>query len=131
MIEKKKTSPWVWVGIGCTVALIGLFAIIAFIFFIAFTAMRSADPFKDAVQQARNDPRAVEALGTPIEPGWFMSGSINTQNQSGNADINVPLKGPKQKGSIHVVGTKEGGRWTYTRMLLTPANGPPIDLLSR
>ncbi|MEO8383210.1 MAG: cytochrome c oxidase assembly factor 1 family protein [Acidobacteriota bacterium] len=124
-----KTSPWVWVGIGCAVILAGMVAFVAFIVFVVFGSMRSSDPYKEALQRARNDPRVIAALGTPIEPGLFVSGSINTQNQSGTADLSIPISGPKQSASIHVVGTKEGGRWTYTRIVVTPKDGPVIDLL--
>jgi hypothetical protein len=58
-----------------------------------------------------------------------MSGSISTSGPSGNCDINIPLKGSKQNGSLHVVGMREGGRWSYSRMIMTPAKGDPIDLL--
>jgi hypothetical protein len=125
-----KTTPWVWIGVGCGVALMGIAGFIAFMVFAIFTSMRSSAPYRDAVQRAQNDPRVIEALGRPIEPGWFISGSINTSGQSGDANLDVPVSGPKQSGSIHVVGTKEGGRWTYTRMLFTPASGPTIDLLA-
>lgn len=124
-----KTSPWVWVGVGCAVLFAGAVAFVAFIVFVVFAAMRSSDPYKDAMQRAQNDPRVMAALGTPIEPGWFISGSINTENRDGNANISIPISGPKQSASIHVAGTKEGGRWTYTRMIVTPATGPTIDLL--
>ena len=129
MNEPKRTNPWVWVGIGCGVLVVGCVVFVAFIAFVVVGAMRSSTPYKDAMQRAQTDPRVIEALGSPIEPGLFISGSINTQNQSGDADINIPVSGPKGKASIHVVGTKDSGRWTYTRMIVTPAKGEPIDLL--
>jgi hypothetical protein len=127
--QKRKTSPWVWVGCGCGAIIIGGIAFIAFIVFVVFAAMRSSDPYKDGLERARGDARVQESLGAPIEPGWFISGNIKTQNNSGDCDVSIPLKGTKQRGSLRVVGTKDGGRWTYTKMLVTPASGPPIDLL--
>lgn len=124
-----KTSPWVWVGLGCGVLIAAGIAFVAFIVFVVFASMRSSDPYKEALQRARNDPRVIATLGTPIEPGMFVSGSINTQNRSGNADISVPVHGPKAKGTIHVVGTKSEGRWSYTTMTFTPERGDPVDLL--
>lgn len=124
-----KTSPWVWVGIGCGVLVVGMAAFVAFIVFVVFASMRSATPYKDGLARAQADPRVIEALGAPIEPGWFLSGSISTSGRSGKCDIDIPLKGSKQNGSLHVVGSREGGRWTYSRMLLTPDKGDPIDVL--
>ena len=129
MNDKKKTSPWVWVGIGCGVLLVGVVAFVGFIVFIVGSAMRGNQPYKDGLARAQADPRVIEALGAPIEPGWFVSGKINTAGRSGQADIDIPLKGSKQNGSVHVVAMKEGGRWTYSRMIMTPDTGEPISLL--
>ena len=128
-LKKKKTSPWVWVGCGCGAFLVAGIAFAAFIVFVVFAAIRSAEPYRDGVARAQADPRVIEALGAPVEPGWFVSGSINTHNRDGDCDISVPLKGAKQAGSLRVIGTKDDGRWTYTRMTVTPETGPPIDLL--
>lgn len=126
---KKKTSPWVWVGCGCGLVIAAGLAFVAFIVFVVFASFRSAEPYKDGLARARADARVQEALGTPIEPGWLLSGSINTKNRGGDCDITIPLEGARQKGSVHVVGTKADGRWSYTKMLVTPESGPPIDLL--
>ena len=128
--QPKKRAIWPWVLTGCGVLIAGGIVFVVVIMGVVFGSMRSSDPYKEAMQRAQNDPRVTEALGTPIEAGFFVSGSINVDNASGKADLNVPIHGPKGKGSIHVVGTKEGGRWSYTRMLVTPASGPTIDLLS-
>ena len=125
-----KKSPWLWVGIGCGVLIVGIVAFIAFLVFVVGTAMRANTPYKDGLARAQADPRVIEALGAPVEPGWFVSGNISTSGPSGTCDINIPLKGSKQKGSVHVVGMKEGGRWSYQRMIMTPDRGDPIDLLS-
>lgn len=126
---KKSTSVWVWVGCGCGLLLAGFIAFICFIVFVVFAAMRSAQPYQDGLQRASVDPRVLEAFGSPIEPGWFLSGSIKTENQTGTADISIPISGPKQSGHIQVTGTKSGGRWRYTTMTVIPKSGPPIDLL--
>ncbi|HYC91117.1 MAG TPA: cytochrome c oxidase assembly factor Coa1 family protein [Thermoanaerobaculia bacterium] len=127
--KKKGTSPWLWVGCGCALLVAAAVTFVAVIVIGVFAAIRAADPYKDGVERARGDARVQEALGTPIEPGWMLSGSIQTQNRSGDCDITVPLNGSKQSATLRVVGTKDDGRWTYTKMLVTPETGPPIDLL--
>lgn len=131
MSERKSTSPWVWIGVGCGVVILGGIALIAFIVVVVFGAMRSSAPYQDAMQRAQDDPRVAQLLGTPIKPGLFISGEINTKNRSGDADIEIPISGPKGKATIHVMGTKDGGRWTYSRMTVTPEKGGDvIDLLN-
>jgi hypothetical protein len=129
MNEQNRTSPWVWVGVGCAVLVVGAVAFVAFIGIVVVGAMRSSTPYQDAMERARTDPRVIEALGSPIEPGLFISGTINTKNQSGDADLSIPISGPRGKARIHVVGTKDSGRWSYSKMVVTPEKGDVIDLL--
>ena len=127
-MNKKSIGFWIFLGCGgLAVVVVGF---IAALFFVIMYSMRSTTPFQDGLARAKADARVVEALGAPIEPGWFMSGKIETSGQSGSCNIDVPLKGSKQDGSVHVVGTREGGRWTYERMIMTPNRGDPIDLLA-
>ena len=42
--------------------------------------------------------RLVSA-GEPIEASLWMTGQINIMNQSGEADITIPISGPKGSGS--------------------------------
>lgn len=129
--QKKGTNVWLWVGCGCALFIAAVVAFVLFIVFVVFAAIRSADPYKDGVARARADARVQEALGRPVEAGWLVGGSIHTENRSGDCDVTIPLNGSKQNGVLRVVGTKDAGRWTYTKMEVTPASGPPIDLLQR
>jgi hypothetical protein len=58
-----------------------------------------------------------------------MSGQINVQNTTGDADINIPVSGPKGKGTIHAVAKKEGGSWRYSVLDVQVDGGPNINLL--
>ena len=109
--QPKKTSPWVWVGIGCGVAFVGLIAFIAFIVVVVFGAMRSSEPYKEAVRRAQSDPRVIAALGSSTEATFFVSGNIQTENHEGRAKLDIPMRGPKGSGTLHVEATKMRGRW--------------------
>ena len=126
---KKKTNPWPWIALGCGVLFVGFLAFIGFIVTVVIGGMKSSAPYRDGMERARRDDRVVALLGTPIESGWFISGSINTENADGNANLSIPIHGPKGKARLHVVGEKESGRWRYTTMTVTPETGDPIDLL--
>jgi hypothetical protein len=75
--------------------------------------MRSTTPYQDAVRIAKADPAVAQALGAPIEAGWFNSGNIQTSTDSGHADLQIPLQGPKGKARLHVVGDMRNRRWRY------------------
>jgi hypothetical protein len=121
---------WKWfVPVGCLSIIVVAAASVAAILALVFGAMRSADVYKDALSRARANPEVGRALGTPIDAGWMMSGHINVTNRSGDADIEIPISGPKGKGSIRAVATKSEGKWTYSRLVVQPEHGDAIDLL--
>ena len=125
---KKPILPWVL--LGCGVALVALIAFVGVVFSMVVAMMRSSGPYKDAMRLAAADARVQQALGTPLEPGWFVSGSIHTENESGDVNLSIPIRGPKGKAHIQVVGTRQNSRWTYSAMTVTPEKGEPIDLLN-
>lgn len=124
----KKATPWIIVGLSCGFVMAGFVAFLVFVFFAVIGSMRSSQPYQDSLRAARADARVIAILGTPIERGLFMTGSINVQNRNGNADLTYPISGPKGAGSMHVVGTKTNGVWSYSAMTFTPKNGSPIEL---
>jgi hypothetical protein len=120
------------IGCGSLIVLcgIGIVVIVA----IVFGAIRSTDVYRTALLTAQKDPRVVEAIGSPIRPGFWFTGSVHTEGRSGNADIEFSIRGPKGKALVHAVATKESGNWHYSELTVTPAapaNSPPIDLLKQ
>jgi hypothetical protein len=81
-----------------------------------FAAIRSSDAAKESLLRAQSNPLLVQKLGTPIEGGWLVSGSINTSGTSGDADLAVPISGPKAKGKIYLTAHKSAGVWSYSVM---------------
>jgi hypothetical protein len=121
---------WKWVvPLGCLGFVLLIVLFVAAIVGIVFGAMKSSDVYKEAVRRAQNHPEVQAALGTPIESGWWMSGEINVKNDTGDANIQIPISGPKGEGRIHAVATKESGRWTYSTLTVTIGERGVIDLL--
>src|SRR3954469_14909092 len=122
---------WKWfVPTGCCLTplvVFGCFA--AFIILVVFAAMKQSDAYKMAVARAKSDARVTAALGTPVEEGWYLSGNTNVNGGSGNADISIPISGPKGKGTIYAVATKSAGEWTYSKLVVKiDSTGETIDL---
>jgi hypothetical protein len=91
--------------------------------------MKQSDAYKMAVARAKADSRVTSALGTPISEGWFLSGKTNVNGGSGDADLTIPISGPKGKGTIYAVATKSAGEWTYSKLVVkVDATGETIDL---
>ncbi|HRQ89832.1 MAG TPA: cytochrome c oxidase assembly factor Coa1 family protein [Bacteroidia bacterium] len=93
-------------------------------------ALKSNDPYRESIAAVETNPAAVEALGTPVKPGFFLTGNININNGEGSVDFSIPVSGPKGKGTVHVVGSKSAGAsaWTYSTWELNIEGGPSIPL---
>jgi hypothetical protein len=108
---------------GC-LTLIGLvLAFVAVIVVVVFGAMKSSDVYKDGVARAQKDPAVIEALGSPVEDGWFMTGKTEVNGSSGEADLMVPISGPKGKGKLYIVAEKSEGKWTYSKLVVVTDEG--------
>ncbi|SNR72051.1 cytochrome c oxidase assembly factor Coa1 family protein [Flavobacterium sp. ov086] len=123
---------WKWfVPTGCLSLLVLLGLFIAGIFFGVTSMMTDSDAYKGAMTAAKNNKTVIEKLGNPIETDGMTSGSININNDTGNCDLQIPIKGPKGKGTLFVVATKKGN-WKYNEMsLYIEATKENIDLLKK
>ena len=123
---------WKWfVPTGCLsiLVLFGLF--IAGIFFGVTSIMKDSDAYKGAMTAAQHNKIVIEKLGNPIESDGMVSGSINVNNDTGNCDIQIPIKGPKGTGTLFVVATKRG-KWKYEELsVYIKATEEEIDLLKK
>jgi hypothetical protein len=107
-------------------------AFAASVVLIVFTAVKSTDVYKDALTRAKAHPAVIEALGSPITEGFLVSGNTNVNGASGEANLSIPISGPKGKGTIYVAATKSLGRWNYSGFVLEIATTHQrIDLLER
>jgi hypothetical protein len=116
--------------IGCGVLLFLFVAFCAVLVFIVFAAVKKSDVYEQALNRVRNDQRVQAALGEPIEPGFWVSGSVHVDAQKGGtADFTFPVSGPKGKAKVHAIAATQGQAWEFTTLEVTPANGPPINVL--
>ena len=74
----------------------------------------------------------LEALGSPIEEGFLVTGRVSTSSQGGTANLAIPIHGPKGSATLHVRGIRFHGVWRYTTMTVTlDSGGSVIDLLAQ
>ena len=99
-------------SISIGIALLAIGFVVALLFGI-LSILRSSDVYKQALEKARNTPAVAEALGKPIEAGWWFTGNINVSGPSGSADLAIPISGPKGSGTIYAVATKRAGEWRF------------------
>lgn len=78
-----------------------------------FGALKSSEPYHHGIEVATHDARVVRALGAPIQPGWLPSGNINMNGPSGEANLEISLKGSSRTGTIFVIAHRSRGAWSY------------------
>jgi hypothetical protein len=99
---------------------------------IVFTAVKSTDVYKDALARAKAHPAVIEALGSPVTEGFFVSGNTNVSGASGEANLSIPIAGPKGNGTIYVAARKSLGQWNYSGLVVEiPKTHQRINLLQR
>ena len=127
---------WKWfLPVGCLTGCLTII-VLAVVFagtiaLIVFGAIKSTDVYKDALARAKANPDVIAALGSPIKEGLFVSGNTNVNGASGEANISIPISGPKGKGTIYVVAKKSAGRWEYSELVVEiEKTKERIDLLA-
>ena len=124
---------WKWfVPLGCFSIAVLFVVFVGSVMLIVFSAVKSTDVYKDALARAKVHPAVIEALGSPITEGFLVSGNTNVNGAAGEANLSVPIAGPKGKGTIYAAARKSLGQWNYSGLVVEIANTHQrIDLLQR
>jgi hypothetical protein len=122
---------WKWfVPLGCFSTAVVFVVFVGSVVLIVFSAVKSTDVYKDALARAKAHPAVIEALGSPVTEGFLVSGNTNVNGASGEANLSIPIAGPKGKGTIYVAARKSLGQWNYSGLVVeTAKTHQRIDLL--
>lgn len=123
-------------GIGCTCggcAAIATSVVVLFvaIFSVVMYFIRSSDGVEEAVRMAGQNAAVVNAIGEPMEIGWFVNGSIKGAGVGTKVEVNIPLSGPKGSGTLVAHGFRETEqKWNFSVLSFAPENSADaINLL--
>jgi hypothetical protein len=101
---------------GCLALLGGAIVfggLIALIIYFVIGTFKSSPVYTQAIKAAQSDARVTQALGEPIQPGWFVTGSIEEQGISGDATLTIPISGPRKSGTLFASARKSNGTWEF------------------
>jgi hypothetical protein len=113
------------ISIGTTV----LCLIAAFVFSV-FGLLAHSAAAKLALSTAESNPTLVAQLGTPVQTGRFVTGSVEVQNSTGRADLAIPLAGPKGTGTLYTQAHETAGVWRLDLLEFhKDGSSVPINLL--
>ena len=106
---------WKWVvPVGCLVPMLCCFSFVGATYFGVTKVIEGSPAFTEAFARASDHPEVQATLGTPLSPGFGLSGEVKENGSGGNANFSVPLEGPKGKGSLHVEARRVDGRWVFS-----------------
>ncbi|MES2505947.1 MAG: cytochrome c oxidase assembly factor Coa1 family protein [Verrucomicrobiota bacterium] len=113
------------VAVGCGGCLMVVTALVFFIVAILGLVMlflRGSEPCVETMRRAQKSPALQQALGEPMKMGWILTGGVSTMNDSGSADVSIPISGPKGSVRIHTRALREERVWNYKEMSAPPAH---------
>lgn len=127
-------EDWRWGLAGCFGFMVLGVAAVGLVFLALMASFRSSDVYQEALSRARASSLVAESVGKPVEPGFFVMGNINVEykaggHSTGEADLRIPISGPKGSGTIVSEATKVGGEWQFSRLVVEVAGRGAIDLL--
>lgn len=111
-------------------ALAGAAAIVFVV--LTFGLVKTTDIYQQSLAAAQSDPDVIDALGSPINPGFLVSGNVKADDQSGTAKLMIPIRGPKGAAVIYVKASKDKGEWDFDDLeVQVQATHQTIDLLAQ
>lgn len=116
-MERDTSATWWsrnWKWVGWLTLFGGLTAVALFATLLTFflvTGVRSTHVYSHALEIAQADPQVVRELGEPVEAGWMVRASFELSDESGEAEIQIPLSGPLGSGTLFVTAYRDGGIW--------------------
>lgn len=115
---------------GCLIIIILLIVFASSLFLGLTSVIKESSPYQEALSNTRENELVIDRLGEPIVTDGMISGQINYSGDSGHADLEIPIKGPKGKATIHVIGFKEKDQWNYqTLKVYFDSPNEEVDLL--
>src|SRR5215216_3117419 len=122
---------WKWMlPVGCLGLILAGVLLIGGIIFVAMSALKSSEVYQGALKVAQAHPAVAERLGQPVEDGWLVKGNVKLDASGGSANLEIPLSGPKNTGTLFVTAVSPEGTWMYERLDLS-VGGETVSLLDR
>jgi hypothetical protein len=94
----RTTPTWMLVTSITTAILVGIALFAVGLFSLIEKSFRSSTPYAMALDRAQSSPCIAKTFGQPIVAKGFISGNLSTNNDSGEAELEIPIHGPKVPG---------------------------------
>lgn len=104
-------------------------ALLSFVLFMGVvwagcsTFLKNNRAYERGVETALKDSIVAEALGAPVEEGWFLNGTVEGDGIESRGVWRVRLVGADRSGTLQITGLKRGGDWRVVAMSLKVDEG--------
>jgi hypothetical protein len=80
-------------------------------------------PYQIAVSQIISDQKTQSELGSPLETGWWVSGSNQRwKDGSGRSVFSFSVYGPEGKADVRVTAVRKSFQWELERIVVRSKN---------
>ena len=119
------------IPLGCLTLLILVGMFVGLLMTVITASFRSSDVYKQAMAQAAANEQVRTQIGNPIKADWLISGELKVSNDTGSANLSIPISGSRGRGAIRAVASKNGGVWQFSCLQVVVAgHRSAINLLA-
>ena len=104
------------IPLGLVIGAVLLFGFTIGVMTLVVTTLRHSEVYQQAFARASASPQVRASLGDPLQARWLIAGKLNVNGNSGNANLSIPIDGPKGSGAIRVVALKSEGVWRFEEL---------------
>jgi hypothetical protein len=85
--------------------------------------------YVEGLRAAQVSAPVRDSLGNNLQVGWPIGLNAEVSDQTGHAEINVPLRGSLRSGKLHIEGEKASGVWHIPSLyVVTERSNMRIDI---
>ena len=126
MAWEQKARRWVLIGLVWLVT--GIFGFGLLTLEISYRMLKKTPVMTEAVARICADARVQAALGTPIVPGWAVTGELEDLPNEGTARMDFSLQGPRGPAAVKLRAEKSAtGLWRYLLLEVKTRDGAVIS----
>jgi Cytochrome oxidase complex assembly protein 1 len=109
---------------------LGFLGLLRLVLSVVFRGFKTSGAYKEAMARATSHPEVRRELGSPIQAGWWVSGSLAVSGPQGEARFATPLHGPRGRALLKVQARKVQNRWQFDILEVSvEGSSRPIRLL--
>jgi len=89
------------------------------------------DAYKLSLATVQNNQELIDIIGSPIEAGFFVTGSMQTSGPNGQAALKYAVEGPYGSADTYVFASKEIEKWVINQLVVHfPDTNKRIDIIT-